>query len=301
MLGKPRVSWITYWWDENNVSLCGFLQLSPQKLLRLIGFPFQTQGRSQKCYLWVSHHIKGMSGYYSSHECVADICCFLWQPPSCNCPFSDSGKTARESVRQAEITRPGFDHHSRHLGFLSNMSFDDNILCPSDPCGGKTLFEGLDKGLVNFGSTTQMKKELDDVVYRILLHAFWKCFHFPDFWKFSLHVHRPVVLVEKRQPVKATLLSAWQSPQRVNNFAKAKMFNINHFTKCEKKKLMFKTYPRRVCRLPVISAAHQSNSSRSGSQASSHPTQNHKSRNPVLHLSKARVKNLDFCCFNIWH
>lgn len=29
--------------------------------------------------------------------CTADICCFLWQLPGCNCPFTDSGKTGEKT------------------------------------------------------------------------------------------------------------------------------------------------------------------------------------------------------------
>lgn len=107
-----------------------FFSSALQKLLRLIGFPSQTQGRSQECYLWVSHHIKGMSGYYSSHECVADICCFLWQLPKCNCPFTDSRKTERKCVT-GRNNEAGLQSPQKAFGFsVTNMSLDDNIIVP---------------------------------------------------------------------------------------------------------------------------------------------------------------------------
>lgn len=63
---------------------------------------------------------------------------------------------------------------------------------------------------------------------------------------------------------------------------------------------MFNTYLLWVCQFPVISTAHQWNSSHAESQASSHPRQYHKLQNSVLHPSKRRKcwfllhKNLTF-------
>lgn len=63
---------------------------------------------------------------------------------------------------------------------------------------------------------------------------------------------------------------------------------------------MFNTCLLWVCQFPVISTAHQWNSSHAESQASSHPRQYHKLQNSVLHPSKRRKcwfslhKNLTF-------
>lgn len=109
---EARLCWIINW-DENNVSLCDFFSFSLQSLLRLIGSPSQTQGKSQECYLLVSHHIKGMSGYYSSRECVTDICCSVSQLLSRNCPSNNSRKTERKCEKERERGRNN-DCHSRH-------------------------------------------------------------------------------------------------------------------------------------------------------------------------------------------
>lgn len=75
-VGEVRVSWIINSGGMRTMCVCvSVFSSSLQSLLRLIGSPSQTQGKSQECYLLVSHHIKGMSGCYSSYECVTDIGC----------------------------------------------------------------------------------------------------------------------------------------------------------------------------------------------------------------------------------
>lgn len=171
----------------------GFFSSSLQKLLRLIGFPSQTQGRSQKCYLWVSHHIKGMSGYYSSHECVADICCFLWQLPSCNCPFSDSRKTERKCEtgrnNEAWVQSP-----QQAFGFsVTNMSFDDNIIVHLTHVVGACCLMGWIKVWRTSEAQHKWKRNC-----RMHFTGFAPCFlnmFLSDFLKFNSYFHSPVSLV----------------------------------------------------------------------------------------------------------
>lgn len=59
---------------------------------------------------------------------VADICCFIWQLPKCNCPFTDSRKTERKCDtgrnNEAWVQSP-----QEAFGFsVTNMSLDDNII-----------------------------------------------------------------------------------------------------------------------------------------------------------------------------
>lgn len=136
MISKSWSSWITCGRGQ-----CVTVWVSLDQSSKPIGSASQTQGRSQECYLWVSHHIKGMSGYYSSHVCSADICCFLWQLPSCNCPFTDSGKTERK--RETARNNEAWDQLAQQaFGFsVTVVPLND---CQRDPCHGRVL-DGLDK------------------------------------------------------------------------------------------------------------------------------------------------------------
>lgn len=148
---KGEVSWMTNSGGMRTtcpcVSFFSSFSSSLQSLLRLIGSPSQTQGRSQECYLLVSHHIKGMSGYYSSCECVTDICCFLSQLPKAATVLSLIPGRLSESVRlrEEEIMRPGFNRHSRAIWVVCYWHVTWwKYYSPTDPCGGSVLFDVLE-------------------------------------------------------------------------------------------------------------------------------------------------------------
>lgn len=60
-------------------------------------------------------------------SCVRDICCFLWQLPSGNCPFTDSGKTARK--REAARNNEAWDQLARQESGVSatDVTLDDCV------------------------------------------------------------------------------------------------------------------------------------------------------------------------------
>lgn len=110
------------------MSLCTFFSSSLQSPLRLIGSPAQTQGKSQECYLLLSHHIKGMFWNYSSWECVTDIC--FSQLPSCDRPSADSRKTERKCAKERGRNNEAWVQWPQQAFRLpvANMSLDDNII-----------------------------------------------------------------------------------------------------------------------------------------------------------------------------
>lgn len=77
-------------------------------------------------------------------SCVRDICCFLWQLPSGNCPFTDSEK--KERKREAARNNEAWDQLARQENGFSaaDVSLDD---CVSLTRVMGRVWEGRDESL----------------------------------------------------------------------------------------------------------------------------------------------------------
>lgn len=97
-------------WMRTWCHCVGFFRSVLQTLLRTRWFCFpNTLKESGMLFMSVPPH-QG-DEWVLLISCVRDICCFLWQLPSGNCPFTDSGKTERK--REAARNNEAWDQLAR--------------------------------------------------------------------------------------------------------------------------------------------------------------------------------------------